>query len=271
MYYLSLTRTPWVFWTERMGVKFFEVEHGVPDFVLPFVRGSAFWPAKTFARELWGIDASAKAQLSESGTAECLPYYSDLTRFHRGDESYAPNGELRFLFAGHYSFRKGFDTLIGAIEQLKLLCGDLKWHVTLCGDGDLKHLLTERPELEDRVTNLGFLEIAEVPGVMKRHDVFVTPSRYDGWGMVVPEALAAGMPVIATPAMGSANDVTGNPDCLRRIAPGDTNALAQAMRWFVENVQAIDELGGQAVQVASRYDSVAGSQRFTELVTRVLS
>jgi glycosyltransferase involved in cell wall biosynthesis len=245
------------------------VERGVPDFVVPWVRGSAFWPAKRFARALWGIGADAQAQLAETAAADCLPYYSDLTRFNREEEGYATGGVLRFLYAGRYSFRKGFDTLVAAIAELRKTCADSQWHVTLCGDGDLKPLLSETPEIHDRVTDLGFQELADIPGVMKRHDVFVTPSRYDGWGMVVPEALAAGMPVIATTAMGSAQDVEGNPACLKRVEPGQPEALAAAMRWFIENTAAIPELGRRAAEISLRYDSRVGATRFAELVNKV--
>jgi glycosyltransferase involved in cell wall biosynthesis len=272
MYYLSLARIPWVFWTERMGVKFFEVERGVPDFVVPWVRSMAFWPAKKFARQIWGIGASAQKQLAEvAGAADRLPYYSDLTRFEREPGSYLKDGTLRFLYAGRYSFRKGFDTLVDAVAKLVESHADANWSMTLCGDGDMKGLLDEHREFGDRVRNLGFKELAEVPDVMKAHDVFVTPSRYDGWGMVVPEALAAGMPVVATTAMGSATDVEDDQPCLTRVPPAEPAALYDALRWFVENQAQIPDLGRQAHALSKRYDSATGAQRFVAMVVNALS
>ena len=121
-----------------------------------------------------------------------------------------------------------------------------------------------------RTTDLGFLELDEMPALMKRHDVFLCPSRYDGWGMVVPEALAAGMPVIATDEMGSVLDIGAGHDSLKVCRAGEREDLARNVEWFIENVGLLPQLGRAATSISESYDAPVGAARFAELVHRAL-
>ncbi len=58
--------------------------------------------------------------------------------------------------------------------------------------------------MSERVEFAGFKDWNELPGEYASADVLCVPSRYDGWGLVVPEGLASGLPVIATDRMGAA-------------------------------------------------------------------
>ena len=62
---------------------------------------------------------------------------------------------------------------------------------------------TLRP-VSERVEFVGFKDWKELPAEYAAADVLCVPSRYDGWGLVVPEGLASGLPVIATDRMGAA-------------------------------------------------------------------
>ena len=78
----------------------------------------------------------------------------------------------------------------------------------------------------------GFRQWHELPDVYRDHDVLVAPSRYDGWGLIVPEGLAAGMPVIGTAAMGSARDLVSQ-DAGWVVAEDEIAPLAEAMHAVV--------------------------------------
>jgi glycosyltransferase involved in cell wall biosynthesis len=84
--------------------------------------------------------------------------------------------------------------------------------------------------VRDRVDFVGFRDWRELPGEYACADVLCVPSRYDGWGLVVPEGLAAGLPVIGTDRMGAALEFveTGRNGWL--VPVGDGEALLCAMR-----------------------------------------
>lgn len=273
MYLASIQRKPWVFWSERLGVESFEVRNPVPEILRPAVRSIAFYPAKKFARDLWAIGNRAVSQYQSLTGRTCsqFDYYSDIERYRRGNAGYLKNNQVRFLFAGRFSFRKGFDLLMQAcIELVQRGISVESWQITLCGTGPMKSMIEKtRASGPIAMYDIGFIELDEMPGVFTQHDVLICPSRYDGWGMVVPEALAAGLFVIASNEVGSALDV-GDCSFLRLFPSGDVHDLADRMEWCIHNRYILRELGLEAAAAARNYDVTRGSERFQELVTRAL-
>lgn len=116
------------------------------------------------------------------------------------------SNHFELLFVGQVIPRKGVDLLIEAVVPLLLSMTDLR--ITLVGDGP------SRPALEDQVRSLGIEERIRFEGVLgsdrigeriARADALVLPSRWDGWGLVVNEALAAGVPVIVSDHCGASD------------------------------------------------------------------
>jgi glycosyltransferase involved in cell wall biosynthesis len=82
----------------------------------------------------------------------------------------------------------------------------------------------------DRVEFLGFRDWNDLPSGYAAADLLCVPSRYDGWGLVVPEGLAAGLPVISTHQTGAAVEFV-NPGHNGWLIPEDhEEALYRAMR-----------------------------------------
>jgi glycogen(starch) synthase len=116
----------------------------------------------------------------------------------------------RWLFVGGLIERKGVRWLLDAFA----ICRgqDSSLTLTLAGEGGL------RQELEERAADLGVAEgvtfVGAVPPdealrLMREHDVLVHPSRYETFGVVVVEAVAAGMPVIVTRCGGPEQTLAG--------------------------------------------------------------
>lgn len=102
-----------------------------------------------------------------------------------------------------------------------------QWALWVAGDGPLRQaLLRQRADLglEDRVEFLGARD--DVPDLMRAADVFVLSSRYEGFGLVVAEAMACGTPVVATDAGGVAEVMGG---CGILVPVGDDEALAAGL------------------------------------------
>lgn len=144
-------------------------------------------------------------------------------------ESVRESGQaLQLVFAGQRFRRKGVDMLFAALATLR----DESWTLQVVGDGP------ERTSLESLATALGIRDRVTFRGVMKRldalsviaaADLFVLPSRWDGWGAVVSEALMCGVPVICTDTCG-ASILLHDPVLGSVVPEGDSSALANALR-----------------------------------------
>ena len=153
------------------------------------------------------------------------------------DRVAAPARPVRghLICVGVLSRHKGQDLLVEALADL----ADRDWHCVLAGSLDRDPDFVEH--LQTRITRLGYDHRVRLSGVLTgaalshaytTADLLVAPSRAETYGMTVTEALAHGLPVIATAvgglpeAFGSTADGTG-PGQL--IPPGDPAALAAAL------------------------------------------
>jgi glycosyltransferase involved in cell wall biosynthesis len=126
--------------------------------------------------------------------------------------------------------RKGQDVLLRALARLR----HLRWRLRLVGperDPAFSRRLRRLARafcLADRVSLAGALAPARLRREYRAADLFVLPSHHEGFGMVVAEAAAYGLPIVASDAGAIAEASAGSRR--RLVAPGDPVALAQALR-----------------------------------------
>ncbi len=111
-------------------------------------------------------------------------------------------GPLRLLFLGRLDRTKGIENLLAACALLAR-SGGISWALTIAGSGDERYVETLRTRLRetglaDRVAMRGHVAGAEKTALFEASDVVVVPSHTESFGMVVAEALAHGIPVIAS-------------------------------------------------------------------------
>ncbi|MEU7910015.1 glycosyltransferase [Microbispora bryophytorum] len=155
-----------------------------------------------------------------------VPCGVDLGLFHP-DGPAAPRGDrLRVLSIGRMVPRKGVDTVVRAMRQvpgaeLVIAGGDP-------GDeeGTRLRTLADGLGLGDRVRLVGSVSRAEVPALMRSADVLVTVPWYEPFGMVPLEALACGVPVVASAVGGHLDTVAG---CGVLVPPRRPRALSRAL------------------------------------------
>ena len=133
---------------------------------------------------------------------EIIPAGVDISEFNEMfDRSrFVKIDKFNLLFAGRLAHGKGIDTLI---KSVKILDSEKKQiHLNIAGPdfGDFERLkkLTEELELTDKITFCGKLDRNELVKLFKCSDVFILPSRYEAFGIVLIEAMAAGIPVIGS-------------------------------------------------------------------------
>lgn len=162
------------------------------------------------------------------------------------------NGRVpQLLFVGRLSPEKGLDVLLRA---LALLPDRLPFHLTVAGDGPLRHELEELAShlgLNGRVAWRGFCQQpADLLGVS---DVCVVPSRTESFGLAVVEAMAAGVACVASCTGGIREMIINGLDGLL-VAPDDPHALAERLEDVLTDGQLRTALGRAARDTAlTRY------------------
>jgi glycosyltransferase involved in cell wall biosynthesis len=258
--------TPWCFWGERPGFR-------QPAWAGRLIRKWKLSKLHASPVPIWGIgEFAVDGYRREFGDARpyCnLPYFSDLNRFATSTRS--DQKEIVFLFSGSLIERKGVDLLARAFVRLarEMVTVSLK----IIGDGELRKQLTEtlRP-VRERVEFLGFRDWKELPELYASADVLCVPSRYDGWGLVVPEGLASALPVMATDRMGAAIEFvrTGQNGWL--IPAGDEEAILGAMREAAGLSPAdLRQMGERAQQSVSKHTLAHGAERFVRYAQEALN
>ena len=125
--------------------------------------------------------------------------------------------------------KKGLAVLLHALAEVARRAGVPAWQCLLVGDGparDRLERLAAKLGLRDWVVFAG--ERRDVASVLPALDVFVCPSLYEGFGIAIVEAMAAGRPVIAS-SVGGIPEIVVHEETGLLVPPGDAPALADAI------------------------------------------
>ena len=183
------------------------------------------------------------------------------------DQLFSPVLELRlrsgarwprqFLYLGRYVPQKDLRTLVKAYSLYRDTVSD-PWGLTCCGTGPDAALLKGVPGVED----IGFAQPHELPAILGRHGVFVLPSHYEPWGVVIAETAASGMPIICTTACGASIDLVRPYYNGLLVTPGDAIGLSRAMRWTHEHESELPEMGRHGGALADAFSARAWAARW---------
>jgi glycosyltransferase involved in cell wall biosynthesis len=154
-------------------------------------------------------------------------------------------GPLQFIYAGPVSMRKGAPLLIEAWSKAELRDAEL----TLVGSWVLAD--SKRRALPRGVTWFPPCSWQALRERYRESDVFVFPSFSDGFGLVLLEAMACGLPVIASEASIGPEVITAN--CGFVTPPGDLDRLVELLRWFDGHRDELPAMSRSARAQAERY------------------
>ena len=137
-------------------------------------------------------------------------------------------GVPTLLCVASYTRRKGHDVLLAALDRLR----DRHWRLICAGVRGLDPAFEAEVEaaaapFDGRVELRGRQSDTTLEALYATADVFTLASHYEGYGMVFAEAIAAGLPIVAT-AGGATRDTVPH-DAARLAGPGDVTALADAL------------------------------------------
>jgi glycosyltransferase involved in cell wall biosynthesis len=173
------------------------------------------------------------------------------------------SGELRFLFSGATIHRKGFDLLLDAFRRVRTAEPGVELRI-VGPKGDAFGLLgAEAPD--SGISFLGPVSQRELAEEFRQADCLVLPSRNDSYGMVVAEALAAGLPVLVSEKVGAKALV--EPGRNGWIVPAaDAAALAERMLWCARNGEAVRGMRADCRRSAEAATWPAYRRRFADLI-----
>ncbi len=158
--------------------------------------------------------------------------------------------EPHMLIVGRVVYQKGIDLLLQALHNLM----DRPWRLTVVGDGpELPKLrqMTDEYGLTGHVDFAGWQDRAELPTYYQQANLFVYPSRDEGMPNVVLEAMAAGLPVIASKIAGSEELVLPEENGLL-IPPEDADALQAALERLLPDAETRQQMGDAARQTVQK-------------------
>jgi glycosyltransferase involved in cell wall biosynthesis len=253
----------WIFWGERLRTQ----PAGWRDTVqrslaAPLARATA----------IVGIGRAAEEDYRQRFPGPrhfCIPYHCDLSAFLASPRQTSTRSGVTFLFCGQMIPRKGVDLLLAAFERL--VAKGIDASLLLVGrEADLpKFLAAVSSAARSRITYEGFQPPERLPEYFARADVFVLPSRHDGWGVVINQALGAGLPVISSDAVGAGMDLVKTDINGLRFAAGDVHGLEHAMQILATNPELAREWGDASRRQALDITPAAGAEKWAHVFAAI--
>lgn len=269
---LSKGDIPWLYWGEELGLL---------DRFGPIPGKRILRRALLRAYGVLAVGSRAIKSYERAGVASDrivnFPYVADFATFASAAKLRSERDSIRaelgidpgsfvFLFAGQLIRRKGVDVLLDAFAKID----DPSVCLVIAGDGpDQGQLQASAEKLGSLARFVGFVHGDRMPRLFAGADMFVLPSRKEGWGVVVGEALAAGLPVIVSDAVNAGADLIENGVNGFTFVSEDGGSLAATLKEAVAARSRLKEMSKAAVARAERESPVNAVQRFLCIRDRV--
>jgi glycosyltransferase involved in cell wall biosynthesis len=168
-----------------------------------------------------------------------------------------------FLAMGRLVRQKGFDLLIEAMRLTSQPC-----RLVIVGDGPDRAALAQQARnggVADRVIFAG--QVSDPAQWLAQADLFILPSRWEGFGHVIVEAMAAGLPVIAADCPHGPRDIITGPEHGLLVEPNSPPALAAAMDRLLAEPQSWPAYTAAGRRRAGDFDITTISRRYAAVLT----
>ena len=176
----------------------------------------------------------------------------------------APLDRHRVVAVGRYAYQKGFDMLLDAWAEVRRHVDD--WELHIVGDGELRESLSAQIKelsLQDSVV-LG-PATKNIKEIYQESSILVMTSRYEGFGMVLLEAAASGLPAVSFNCPYGPSDIIKDGETGFLVKFGDTSELARKILLLMHDETLRKEMGKKAFVDSSRFSTEAVMKQWTDL------
>jgi len=273
----------WIHWSERSGIGLANLMHfddKLIDLFFPFflrLKGYRKYAKRInqYALGSFAIGELAKRDFIKWGINEkkivFQPYSLDgLATTKKISIKLKKSDEIIFMYIGSMEERKGIDLLITACKKLR---SRSKWKLVLLGDDRSNNAYVEQVErlgLANQVEFLGVVNSNKINEYLEQSDVFVLPTRFDGWGAVLNEAASLGKPMISTNQAGAAYHLIKEGENGFMVKAGDSDTLLKAMQYYIDRPEQIILHGKKSIKIFQDFTPAIMAKLFVANVQKFL-
>lgn len=176
----------------------------------------------------------------------------------------------KIISVGRLNHQKGFDMLISAWNKIAFKYQG--WHIDIYGSGDdEKYLigLIEQYKLNDLIKI--HKPVDNIYDKYKESSIFVLSSRFEGFGLVLVEAMSCGLPVISFDCPHGPSEIINQKTSGILVKAEDINGLADAIEWMILHKEAREEMGRKARITAKKYTKETIMPLWIDLFETIIS
>lgn len=170
------------------------------------------------------------------------------------------DSKKHLLYVGHLSTRKNVMKLLKVINNLSESRSDFV--LDIVGDGE-ESVRLEKYVVDNQLTNLvkfhGFKQKSDIPHFLAQSDCFLFQTDFDTWGLVLVEAMAAGLPCISSIHAGATHDLIKDRENGFAVDFSETEKVAERINWIFENPEISREIGENACRFIAESVSIKKS------------
>lgn len=185
------------------------------------------------------------------------------------DSPLSKRASIRLMSVARLHEAKGVEALLQALSQVREQNDD--WECMILGDGPKRQGLVQMANelgLDSYVHFAGY--VPNPYAWLQTADIFVSPSRWEAFGIALVEAMALGLPIIATETDGTKDIIDPYVDGV--VVPvGDAGALSQAILELASSPERRVALGQKAREKSKRYDAPIVAARYASVLNQVLT
>lgn len=219
------------------------------------------------ARVLVALTEADRLKWSRKFSNEVITITNAITQYPKTVRPYHEREKI-VLCAGRLDRQKGFDMMIDAWRKIYAKHPD--WKVNVFGEGPERAAL-ER-QIKEKIGNGSFMLCGNTSGIYEeyqRSSVFAFSSRYEGFGLVLAEAMSCGLPCVSFDCpCGPAEILNDKVDGLL-VPEGDVDAFAEQLDWLISHEEARWAMGRAARESARKYSLDIIMPQWTALFDRL--
>lgn len=192
-----------------------------------------FSPIRLFANKIFAVGQVATNSYRDFGFKKDIvntPYSINNLKFNV-EKRLCNSGKIIILTSGSLIHRKGIDIIIRALNQLEKSIFK-KFEFWILGEGPEKQNLIDLANTSVNIRFIGFVEPDNISTYFKNADIFIFCSRYDGWGVVINEAMASGLPIIVSKNCGASEYIDKEGGF---IVDDSINNLSNIITYLIQN------------------------------------